>query len=110
MRHCIDMPTLQELRAVGMATLQLAHALRRRGFGRIHHVAERNARIPVLPVHGYAASESVCTTLRRALMICHDVRLIQSLVSELIRIETMADATAPTGAAREPAAALCYPP
>jgi hypothetical protein len=26
MRHCIDMPTLQELRAVGMATLQL-HAM-----------------------------------------------------------------------------------
>jgi flavin reductase (DIM6/NTAB) family NADH-FMN oxidoreductase RutF len=36
------MPTLQELRAMGMATLQLPHALRRREWG-VQHAAERNA-------------------------------------------------------------------
>ena len=61
------MPTLQELRAVGMATLQLPHALRQRECGSIQYVAERNTRCPVLLVHGYAASESVWTPLRRAL-------------------------------------------
>ena len=63
----IDMATLQELRAVGMAALQLPHALRPRGCGSVQHVAARNARYPVLLVHGYAASESVWTPLRRAL-------------------------------------------
>jgi predicted alpha/beta hydrolase family esterase len=61
------MPTLRELRAVGMAALQLPYALRPRGCGSIQYVAERNARYPVLLVHGYAASESVWTPLRRAL-------------------------------------------
>jgi pimeloyl-ACP methyl ester carboxylesterase len=61
------MPTLQELRAVGMVALQLPHALLRRGCGSIQHVAERNTRYPVLLVHGYAGSESVWTPLRRAL-------------------------------------------
>ena len=61
------MPTLQELQAVGMAALRLPHALRRRGCGSIQYVAERNARYPVLLVHGYAATESVWTPLRRAL-------------------------------------------
>jgi pimeloyl-ACP methyl ester carboxylesterase len=50
-----------------MAALQLPHALLPRGCGSIQHVAERNARYPVLLVHGYAASESVWTPLRRAL-------------------------------------------
>lgn len=59
---------LQELRAVGTAALQLPHALRRRGCGSIHYVAGRNARYPVLLVHGYAATESVWTPLRRALV------------------------------------------
>src|SRR5215831_13904676 len=62
------MPTMQELRAVGMAALQLPRALRQRGCGSIHYVAERNARYPVLLVHGYAATESVWTPLRRALV------------------------------------------
>jgi pimeloyl-ACP methyl ester carboxylesterase len=62
------MTTLQELRAVGMAALQLPHALRPRACGSIHHVAELNVRYPVLLVHGYAASESVWTPLRRALV------------------------------------------
>src|SRR5215472_889523 len=57
----------QELRALGTAALQLPRALRRRGCGSIHYVAERNARYPVLLVHGYAATESVWTPLRRAL-------------------------------------------
>ncbi len=61
------MPTLEELRAVGIAALQLPHALLRRGCESIHHVAEPNARYPVLLVHGYAGSESVWTPLRRAL-------------------------------------------
>src|SRR6516225_3518112 len=63
----IGMPALQELRAMGMAALQLPRALRPRGCGSIQHGAERNARYPVLLVHGYAASESVWTPLRRAL-------------------------------------------
>ena len=63
----IDMTTLQELRAVGMATLQLPHALRRRGCGSTQYVAERNTHFPVLLVHGYAATESVWTPLRCAL-------------------------------------------
>jgi pimeloyl-ACP methyl ester carboxylesterase len=50
-----------------MAALQLPHVLRRRGCGGIPYLAERNARYPVLLVHGYAASESVWTPLRRAL-------------------------------------------
>jgi len=58
---------LEELRAVGVAALQLPHVLRRRGCEGIQYVAERNARCPVLLVHGYASSGSVWTPLRRAL-------------------------------------------
>jgi pimeloyl-ACP methyl ester carboxylesterase len=50
-----------------MAALQLPHVLRQRECGSIQHLAERNARFPVLLVHGYAASESVWTPLRHAL-------------------------------------------
>jgi hypothetical protein len=39
------------------------------------------------------------------LTICRDVRLIRSLVPELIRTETFADPTAPTYAGLEPMAA-----
>ena len=58
---------LQKLRAHGEAALQLPHALLRPGCGSICYVAGRNARYPVLLVHGYAATESVWTPLRRAL-------------------------------------------
>ena len=61
------MSTLRELRAVGSATLQLPHALLRRGCHSVHAVAERNLRYPVLLVHGYAGSESVWEPARRAL-------------------------------------------
>jgi hypothetical protein len=61
------MATLQDLRAVGMAAVHLPDALLRRGCGTIQHVAESNARHPVLLVHGYAATESVWTPLRGAL-------------------------------------------
>ncbi len=53
---------------MGMVALQLPQALRRRGCESIQYVAEHNARYPVLLVHGYAASESVWTPLRRALV------------------------------------------
>ena len=59
---------LQEIRAVGIAALRLPHALRRRGCETVRYVAERNARYPVLLVHGYAATECVWTPLRRALV------------------------------------------
>jgi pimeloyl-ACP methyl ester carboxylesterase len=65
--HCIGVPTLRDLRAVGTAALRLPQALRRRGCESSRYVAERNARYPVLLVHGYAASESVWTPLRHAL-------------------------------------------
>jgi triacylglycerol lipase len=58
---------LEELRATGVAVLQLPRALRPRGCSSIHYVAERNARYPVLLVHGYAETESVWTSLRHAL-------------------------------------------
>ena len=61
------MSTLQELRAAGVAALQFPSALRRRGCGSTHYIAERNARYPVLLVHGYGATESVWTPLRGAL-------------------------------------------
>jgi pimeloyl-ACP methyl ester carboxylesterase len=63
----LGMQMLQELRAAGTAALQLPNVLRRRGCGTIRYVAERNARYPVLLVHGYAATESVWTPLRQAL-------------------------------------------
>jgi pimeloyl-ACP methyl ester carboxylesterase len=62
------MSMLQDTRAVGMAALHLLHVLRRRGCGTIQYVDERNDRYPVLLVHGYAATESVWTPLRRALV------------------------------------------
>jgi len=62
------MSMLQELRALGTAALQLPHALRRRGCGSIHYAGGCNARYPLLLVHGYAATESVWTPLRRALV------------------------------------------
>lgn len=58
---------LQEMRAVGMAAVNLPRALRPRGCQSISYVAGRNARYPVLLVHGYAASDSVWTPLRCAL-------------------------------------------
>src|SRR5215470_3466763 len=58
---------LQEMRAVGMAAVNLPRALRPRGCQSISYVSGRNARYPVLLVHGYAASESVWTPLRCAL-------------------------------------------
>jgi pimeloyl-ACP methyl ester carboxylesterase len=61
------MSMLRELQAAGMAVLHLPHAVRRRGCGSVHYVAERNARYPVLLVHGYAGTGSVWTPLRRAL-------------------------------------------
>jgi pimeloyl-ACP methyl ester carboxylesterase len=61
------MAMLQDVRAVGMAALQLPRVLRQRECGTTRYLAERNARYPVLLVHGYAASESVWTPLRRAL-------------------------------------------
>jgi len=64
----MGMQALQEPRAVGVAALQLPHVLRQRGCGSIRYLAKRNARYPVLLVHGYAASESVWTPLRRALV------------------------------------------
>ncbi len=90
---------------MGVATLQLPHALRRRECGSIQYLAERNARCPVLLVHGYAANLLISGCGH--LTICRDVRLIRSLVRELIRTETLAhaDAGAPAGANREPMAA-----
>jgi pimeloyl-ACP methyl ester carboxylesterase len=61
------MEMLREVRAAGMAALQLPNVLRRRGCETSQYVAERNARYPVVLVHGYAATESVWTPLRRAL-------------------------------------------
>jgi len=52
---------------VGMAALQLPHALRQRGCEGIQYVAERNARYPVLLVHGYASTGDAWAPLRRAL-------------------------------------------
>jgi pimeloyl-ACP methyl ester carboxylesterase len=63
----MSMSMMQELRAVGTATLLLPRAFQRRGCGSSHYVAEHNARCPVLLVHGYLATESVWTPLRRAL-------------------------------------------
>ena len=59
---------LQEIRAAGIAALRLPYALRRRGCETVQYVAERNARYPVLLVHGYAATECVWMPLRRALV------------------------------------------
>ena len=61
------MSVLRELQAVGVAALQVPHALRRRGCASAHYVSDRNAHYPVLLVHGYAGTESVWAPLRRAL-------------------------------------------
>ena len=58
---------LREVQAVGMASLRLPRALWRRWCGTTQYLAERNARYPVLLVHGYAATEGVWIPLRRAL-------------------------------------------
>src|SRR6516164_2369503 len=58
---------LQDVRAVGMAALRLPRALSRRECETTQYLAERNARYPVLLVHGYAATDGVWTPLRRAL-------------------------------------------
>ncbi|HEY7361647.1 MAG TPA: alpha/beta fold hydrolase, partial [Streptosporangiaceae bacterium] len=58
---------LRELRAAGMAALQVPHALRRHGCASAHYVAERNAHYPVVLVHGYAGTASVWAPLRSAL-------------------------------------------
>jgi hypothetical protein len=49
---------------------------------------------------GYSAANLVIPGCGH-LTICRDVRLIQSLVPELIRTETLADPAVPTGAGRE---------
>ena len=64
----VGMSTLRDMRAAGTAALRLPYALRRRGCGTIHYVAERNVRYPVLLVHGYAATEAAWTPLRHALV------------------------------------------
>ena len=64
----VGMLMLPELRPVGMMALQLPRALRPRRCGGIRHIADRNAHYPVLLVHGYAATGSVWTPLRRALV------------------------------------------
>ena len=57
---------LQDVQAAGMAALRLPRAAATRV--RDHqYLAERNARYPVLPVHGYAATECAWTPLHRAL-------------------------------------------
>jgi pimeloyl-ACP methyl ester carboxylesterase len=50
-----------------MAAVNLPRALLPQGCQSISYLAGRNARYPVLLVHGYAASEAVWTPLRRAL-------------------------------------------
>jgi pimeloyl-ACP methyl ester carboxylesterase len=61
------MLTLQELRAAGMAAAGVPRTLGQQGCQSISYVARRNARFPVLLVHGYGATESVWTPLRHAL-------------------------------------------
>jgi pimeloyl-ACP methyl ester carboxylesterase len=61
------MTMLRELRAVGMAALQVPHVLLQHGCGSAHYAAERNAHCPVLLVHGYAGTASVWGPLRSAL-------------------------------------------
>jgi pimeloyl-ACP methyl ester carboxylesterase len=59
---------LAELRAAGAAALHLPAALRRRGCEGRHLIADDNARMPVVLVHGYAGSDSVWRPLIRALL------------------------------------------
>jgi pimeloyl-ACP methyl ester carboxylesterase len=61
------MEMLREVRAAGMAALQLPNVLRQRGCEARQYVAEGNARYPVVLVHGYAGTEAVWAPLRRAL-------------------------------------------
>ena len=97
---------LQDVRAVGMAALQLPRVLREGARGTTRYLAERNARYPMLLVHGYAATDSVWTPLRRALGQAgfgHIIRraLAASTALRLIRTETLADPVASTDAGRE---------
>jgi len=50
-RHCIDMPTQQALQAVGMATMQLPHALRRRECGSAALSAQAGCPVTVASPH-----------------------------------------------------------
>jgi hypothetical protein len=100
------MPTQQALQAVGMATLQLPHACPIRWLGHYSDgdrvVTPASARLdgprygaanPLIPGCGH-------------LTICRDVRLIRTLVRELIRTETlpMPMPRRRVGASREPMA------
>jgi len=84
---------LQDVRAVGMAALQLPHVLRRRECGTTRYLADRNARYPVLLVHGYAATESVWTPLRRA--------LVQAGFGHIVSLNYNSFATDPVAVAAE---------
>jgi triacylglycerol lipase len=61
------MLTLQDLRSEGMALADVQRGLRLRQCRSVLYVARRNARYPVLLVHGFASTESVWAPLRRAL-------------------------------------------
>jgi pimeloyl-ACP methyl ester carboxylesterase len=61
------MVMLAELRAAGLAALQLPRALRVRGCAAVHQVGADSRHLPVLLVHGYAGSEAVWAPVRRAL-------------------------------------------
>src|SRR5215471_2970291 len=87
------MVMLQDVRAVGMAALQLPHVLRRRECAITRYLADRNARYPVLLVHGYAATESVWTPLRRA--------LVQADFGHIVSLNYNSFATDPVAVAAE---------
>ena len=61
------MNRMAEVRAVGSVARQLPGALMRRGCHTRLVTAERNARYPVVLVHGYVGSEAVWAPLRAAL-------------------------------------------
>jgi pimeloyl-ACP methyl ester carboxylesterase len=63
----MGMEMLREVRAAGAAPLPLPAVLRRRGCEAIQYVGGRNARYPVVLVHGYASTGSAWTPLRCAL-------------------------------------------
>ena len=84
---------LQDVRAVGMPALQLPHVLRRRECGTTRYLADRNGRYPVLLVHGYAATESVWTPLRRA--------LVQAGFGHIVSLNYNSFATDPVAVAAE---------
>ncbi len=61
------MSTIAQLRAVGTAALQLPGAVVRRGCHGVQSRADTNSRFPVVLVHGYAGTEAVWSSARRAL-------------------------------------------